>query len=165
MKKLVVFAVLGLIAAVILAAPMGYKPLAVEVPETSVMVLPGVIYPRTNAWAASTAYTRDTIFYVSNRFYWVTSAGTSWTNGPTHTDGDSTNGTATMRYVRPVRNGFTICNIGTGRVFVAYVTAEATKGIMLLPNGAGVLSGLDYPGAVYAISTTATTNTLVIHEE
>lgn len=153
---------------VAMAGPAAYKPLSVAVPETSVMVLPPAQPDLTNAWAASTAYSRDTIFYVSNRCYWVTVAGTTWTNGPTHTDGDATNGTATCRYIHARRNGFIISNVGTTAVYATYAdTAVTNRGLVLLPNGAGVLGSGEpvYQGPIFAISHGANTNTLTVHEE
>lgn len=54
----------------------------------------------TTAWTANTAYTFGTLLTNSSgSAYIVTVAGTSGSSKPTHTSGEATNGTTTMRYL------------------------------------------------------------------
>ena len=154
------------LAAGLLAGAAGYKPQSVSVVTTSTLIIPAATPEATNAWAASTVVAAAEILNVaSQNFWWVTSAGTTWTGAPSHYDGDATNGTATLRAIHARRAKLVLSNIGTANVFVAQGNAaEANKGLLLLANGANKLE-TDYQGAIYGISTAGTTNTVTVHEE
>jgi hypothetical protein len=52
-------------------------------------------------WVASTAFSSGRVLNVDNRFYLVTTAGTTGASAPVHTSGSTTNGTATLQYHIP----------------------------------------------------------------
>lgn len=137
---------------------IGYKPLSITVGSTSTAVVPPVRPKSADilTWTGSTAYTVGQIVTNNSILYWCVGAGTSAaTGGPTHTDGDATDGTATWRYLRPVRNLLTLVNDSDEAIYVATGGAAAVmnKGIRL--NAAGGMfswDGADVPqGWVYAI--------------
>jgi hypothetical protein len=53
-------------------------------------------------------------YFVSNRLYTVTSAGTTGSSAPTHTSGVQTNGTATLEYVGSPATGEVVRRFGAG---------------------------------------------------
>jgi hypothetical protein len=52
-------------------------------------------------WVASTSVSNGRVLNVDNRFYLVTSPGTTGASAPVHTSGTTTNGTATLQYHIP----------------------------------------------------------------
>lgn len=52
-------------------------------------------------WVATTAFSKEEILNVADRFYRVTVAGTTSSTAPIHTTGSVVNGTATLEYMVP----------------------------------------------------------------
>jgi hypothetical protein len=171
MKKVSwVLAFVGLMAAgVVSAVVVGKAPLNMTVGSSARIVLAGVAQTNTPQWAVSNAMTTVDAFCSTNGFvYQVVSTGTTAAVAPTFTDGEASNGTVVLRFVHKERNGFTLINVGTGKVYVAYgKTPVVNKGLVLYPNGAGILSGGEkcYQGDVWAISGAGDANVLTVHQE
>lgn len=53
------------------------------------------------AWAPTTAITLGDVIFFENRYYLVTTAGTTSSTGPVHTTGTSANGTAQLQFYVP----------------------------------------------------------------
>lgn len=66
------------------------------------------------AWAATTAVLIGEQYYVSNRLYTVTVAGTTGSTAPSHTSGTATNGTATFAYAGSPATGAVVRRFGYG---------------------------------------------------
>lgn len=59
-------------------------------------------HPASTNWTASTKVTLRQVLKSGNNFYQVTASGTTGTTSPTHTSGESSNGTASLTYVADI---------------------------------------------------------------
>jgi hypothetical protein len=66
------------------------------------------------AWSSSAVVTIGQQYYVANRLYTVTGAGTFSSTAPTHTSGSATNGTATLSYAGQPASGSVVRRFGAG---------------------------------------------------
>jgi hypothetical protein len=127
-----------------------------------------------SAWTSSTAVLVGEQYYVSNRLYTVTGAGTTHAStAPSHTSGSATNGTATFTYAGQPATGAVVRRFGAGYlsapeisvtqsgaadVEVAFQTSKSeAKLLPILENGqiVGVTvenAGIGYSTATIAIS-------------
>jgi hypothetical protein len=81
------------------------------------------------AWTANTAVLVGEQYYVSNRLYTVTAAGTTHAStAPSHTSGAATNGTATFTYAGTPATGSVVRRFGYGYSSVPTVTFTAGSG-------------------------------------
>lgn len=128
------------------------------------------------AWSATTAVLVGEQYYVSNRLYTVTAAGTTGSVAPTHTSGAATNGTATFTYVGQPASGTAVRRFGagystvpsvsfsgggSGAVGVVTVTKSEAKLLPILDGGqiTGVIAenpGIGYSTAQLSVSGTGT---------
>jgi len=124
---------------------MARDPESVTVGTTSTMILPPVQPDTYTTWATGTAYTAEAIVESGGRFYWCVTAGTSTnvaTGGPSHTDGDGTEGTVTWRYVHPSRDVVTLYNTNGVDIAIGYEdAAEAGKGEVVKASGGVLVKG------------------------
>ena len=67
-----------------------------------------------SAWSSGASVLVGQQYYVSNRLYTVTSAGTFSSTAPTHTSGSATNGTATLAYAGQPASGTVVRRFGAG---------------------------------------------------
>jgi hypothetical protein len=66
------------------------------------------------AWSSGAVVTIGQQYYVANRLYTVTGAGTFSSTAPTHTSGSATNGTATLSYAGQPASGSVVRRFGAG---------------------------------------------------
>ena len=66
------------------------------------------------AWSSGAVVTVGQQYYVANRLYTVTGAGTFSSTAPTHTSGSATNGTATLSYAGQPASGSVVRRFGAG---------------------------------------------------
>jgi len=146
------------------------KPLGIEVSNTSRMIVPPVQPDADDLkdWAAGTAVAVGAMIEVAGRRYWCTVAGTTGSAAPTHTDGDAADGTATWRWIRPVRSRVWIVNDSSVVIYLAFVSpAVANAGIRLNAAGGAFNSPENWAcprGGVWAIGASAGSNNLTIQE-
>ena len=132
------------------------------------------------AWTATTAVLIGQQYFVANRLYTVTAAGTTGSTAPSHSSGAAANGTATFTYagepatgavVRRYGYGYsTVPNIsfsgsGTNAAAVMTVSKSEAKILPVLDNGqiTGVIAenpGIGYSTATLAVSGTGTAASL-----
>jgi hypothetical protein len=67
-----------------------------------------------SAWSSGATVLVGEQYYVSNRLYTVTGAGTFSSTAPTHTSGSATNGTATLSYAGTPASGTVVLRFGAG---------------------------------------------------
>jgi hypothetical protein len=67
-----------------------------------------------SAWSSGATVLVGEQYYVSNRLYTVTGAGTFSSTAPTHTSGSATNGTATLSYAGAPASGTVVLRFGAG---------------------------------------------------
>ena len=130
------------------------------------------------AWTSSTAVLVGEQYYVSNRLYTVTGAGTTdASTAPTHTSGAATNGTATFTYAGAPATGTVVRRYGYGystvptitftevggssAVGIVTVSKSEAKLLPILDGGqiVGVIAenpGIGYSTATLAVSGTGT---------
>ena len=78
-----------------------------------------------SAWTSGDAVLVGEQYYVSNRLYTVTGAGTFSSTAPTHTTGSATNGTATLAYAGQPASGTVVLRYGAG--YSSAPTIEITE--------------------------------------
>ena len=129
------------------------------------------------AWPATTAVLIGEQYFVANRLYTVTAAGTTGSVAPTHTSGSATNGTATFAYVGSPATGIVVLRYGygystpptvtftetgaSGAVGIVNVSKSEAKLLPILESGqiVGVIAenpGIGYSTATLAVSGTGT---------
>lgn len=125
-----------------------------------------------NAWTANTTVLIGQQYFVSNRLYTVTGAGTTnASTAPTHTSGSATNGTATFTYAGQPATGSVVRRFGAGYsaaptisvtqagasgAEVAFQTSKSeAKLLPLLENGQIVGVTIENPGIGYSTATIA----------
>lgn len=174
MKRLIVaMALIGVLAVVAGAAFIAWPPQSMDVTTTSKMILPpvGLDPSDLGSWTTATAYVYGDFVTNGNSrlMYWCTVAGTSTnvaSGGPTHTDGDATDGPVTWRHIVKERNQLIIVNDGSFPLYLGFGhAAEANKGIRLNANG-GTFNAFDNFGyipkcAVYGVTASGTNNVCI----
>ena len=132
-----------------------------QVPLVSTMVL-GAVGREGPDFAISTAYTAGTRVKSNNTIFFALATGTSGTTNSLTAGTDFFDGGLTWRScIRNIRVGMAVQNLGLGNVSLAWVTSGAVtnRGIVLSPGGIFGVTGTECPqGAVYAISSTGSTN-------
>jgi hypothetical protein len=129
------------------------------------------------AWPATTAVLIGEQYFVANRLYTVTAAGTTGSVAPTHTSGSATNGTATFAYVGSPATGIVVLRYGygystpptvtftetgaSGAVGIVNVSKSEAKLLPILESGqiVGIIAenpGIGYSTATLAVSGTGT---------
>jgi len=133
------------------------------------------------AWTANTAVLIGEQYFVSNRLYTVTAAGTTHSStAPTHTSGSATNGTATFAYAGAPATGIVVRRFGYGystaptvtftevggssAVGIVNVSKSEAKLLPILDAGqiVGVVAenpGIGYSTATLAVSSPSGTGT------
>ena len=86
------------------------------------------------AWASSTTYTIGDMLSVGGRYYMVNGEGTSGSTAPTHTSGNATNGTCSLKYVVVDDGG------GTGATATCSLYAGSVVGVDVTNRGTGYTS-------------------------
>jgi len=80
------------------------------------------------AFPLSTAVLVGEQYFVSNRLYTITGAGTTSSSNPTHTSGSATNGTATVAYAGTPATGSVVRRFGAGYSTVPTVSFTGGSG-------------------------------------
>ena len=85
------------------------------------------------AWTANLAVLIGQQYFVSNRLYTVTAAGTFGSSAPNHTTGSASNGTATLQYAGQPATGEVVRRFGAGYLISPQVsiTEEGASGVEL----------------------------------
>ena len=150
------------------------EPASVTVGTNSTMILPPTQPDTYTEWATGVTYTAEAIVKSGERFYWCVTAGTSTndvTGGPSHTDGDASEGTVTWRYVHPSRDLVSLYNAGAVAIAIGYDDAAvAGKGEVVAASGGTLVKGdgrlRPSQKAIYAIVDSGTNSvSLRIQEE
>jgi hypothetical protein len=127
-----------------------------------------------SAWTASTAVLVGQQYYVSNRLYTVTGAGTTHAAvPPSHTSGSATNGTAVFAYAGQPATGSVVRRFGAGYssapsisvtqagasgVEVAFQTSKSEAKLLPILDGGQIVgvtienAGIGYSNATIAVS-------------
>jgi hypothetical protein len=124
-----------------------------------------------SAWSSGADVLVGQQYYVSNRLYTVTGAGTFSSTAPTHTSGSATNGTATLAYAGQPASGSVVRRFGAGYssaptisineagasgAEVAFQTSKSeAKLLPLLENGQIVGITVENAGIGYSTATIA----------
>lgn len=123
------------------------------------------------AFPLSTAVLVGEQYYVSNRLYTITGAGTTDSSAPTHTSGSATNGTATVAYAGEPASGSVVRRFGAGYsaaptisvtesgasgAVLSFTTSKSeAKLLPILDNGQIVGTIAENPGIGYSTATLA----------
>lgn len=95
-----------------------------------------------NAWQASTAVSLNQQYFVSDRLYTVTTAGTTGTVAPNHLIGSSANGTAVLSYAGTTASATTSLKYGAGYSSLPTVSLVETDRDIELGNALIYFSGI-----------------------
>ena len=124
-----------------------------------------------SAWASGAAVLIGQQYFVANRLYTVTAAGTFSATAPTHTSGSATNGTATLAYAGSPATGSVVRRFGAGYsaaptisitqagasgVSAAFQTSKSeAKLLPIFDNGQIIGVTVENPGTGYSTATLA----------
>ena len=126
------------------------------------------------AWPASTAVLVGEQYFVANRLYTVTAAGTTGATAPSHTSGAAVNGTATLTYAGSPATGIVVRRFGygysttptvsfsgggAGAVGIVNVAKSEAKVLPVLDAGQIVGVIAENPGIGYSTATLTVSST------
>lgn len=172
MKRLIVVASVGLMAACVLAGFQAWEPTAVEVSPTPVMLVPPCSPTNVGTWSTSTVYAVGDFVKNTNKppiMYWCRLAGTStngWGGMPISTLGDDTTDTnCTWRPVRMMREHLTITAPTTTAMRISFGSSNGIAAGIRIKAGEMWVAPADMPRcAIWGYTEEAVTNNAGVQE-